>query len=92
VKNLFFFLVLPQTIEDFFSKDINTVITDAPLWKIRNPTNNPNSVSPGTPCSQNAIANSPWSPAVNGGGGAEGGGGGVRKNVSAPENLDLGIA
>ncbi len=54
-----------QTIEDFFSKEINTVITDAPLWKIQNPTNNPNSVSPGTPCSQTAIANSPWSPAPN---------------------------
>ena len=40
------------------------MITDAPLWKIQNPTNNPNLVSPGTPCSPSAIANSPWSPAL----------------------------
>ena len=53
-----------QTIEDFFSKDVTTVISDAPEWKIRHPTANPAEVlSPGTPCSLRALANSPWSPA-----------------------------
>ena len=37
-------------------------MTDAPEWKLKNPLGAPDNVSPGTPCSLGAIANSPWSP------------------------------
>ncbi len=60
-----------QTIEDFFSSDVTTVISDAPEWKLRNPlatapANGADSTSksPGTPRSLAALTNSPWSPAT----------------------------
>jgi len=57
-----------QKIEEFFSREVNIVISDAPEWKLRNPGGAPEIVSPGTPRSLaaafGAATNSPWSPAT----------------------------
>ncbi|XP_059085279.1 protein DBF4 homolog B-like [Tigriopus californicus] len=59
--------ILGGTIEEFFSKEVTTVISDAPDWKLKSPGTAPSSqavVSPPTPCSLQPLSNASWSPAT----------------------------